>query len=343
MQQFLAQDKLASQVSIMREDTMQTERLILRPWRQEDLEPFAQLNADHRVMEFFPGVLTREQSNQLVHRIQSHHQSNGFGPWAVSVPGVADFIGFIGLFQVPFEANFTPAVEVGWRLAYDFWNQGYATEGARAALKYGFETLHLNEIVSFTAVNNRRSRHVMEKIGMYHDTKNDFDHPKLPDGHELRRHVLYRIRTGHFTKIWESPPENFQPRVEVAACYVEVNGRILLMERASNAAEGKTWGVPAGKIEAGETPHQAAIRELIEETGIEVFPSQVDEIGQLYVQKPKCSYIYHMFQVHINEIPKVILSPEHTQYLWANAEDIETLHLIGGGKEALNHYARMKK
>lgn len=172
---------------------MQTERLILRPWRQEDLEPFAQLNADHRVMEFFPGVLTREQSDQLVRRIQSHHQSNGFGPWAVSVPGVADFIGFIGLFQVPFEANFTPAVEVGWRLAYDFWNQGYATEGACAALKYGFETLHLPEIVSFTAVQNTKSQKVMQKIGMTHHPEKDFDHPRLEEGHWLRRHVLYQI------------------------------------------------------------------------------------------------------------------------------------------------------
>ena len=115
------------------------------------------------------------------------------------------------------------------------------------------------------------------------------------------------------------------------------------MERASNSAEGKTWGVPAGKIEAGETPHQAAIRELIEETGIQASSSQVKEIGKLYVQKPRGDYIYHMFQVNINEMPKVILSPEHTKYLWANAEDIEALHLIGGGREALNQYARMKK
>ena len=115
------------------------------------------------------------------------------------------------------------------------------------------------------------------------------------------------------------------------------------MERALNSVEGKTWGVPGGKIETGETPHQAAIRELVEETGIEVSSSQVKEIGRLYVQKPRGDYIFHMFQVHINEILQVTLSPEHTQYLWANAEDIEALHLIGGGREVLDHYARMKK
>lgn len=322
---------------------IKTERLILRPWKEEDFDPFARLNADPRVMEFFPGVLTQEESDQFAKRICIAMKQQGWGLWAVSIPDVADFIGYIGLATVNFVADFTPAVEVGWRLAYDFWNQGYATEGAQAAVKFGFENLHLNEIVSFTAINNIRSRRVMEKIGMYHDEKSDFDHPKLPEGHALRRHALYRIRTGHFTEIWELPPDNFKPKVEVAACYVEIDGRILLMERSSNSAEGKTWGVPAGKIETGETPHQAAIRELIEETGIEVSSSQVEKIGKLYVQKPRGDYIYHMFQVHVEELPNVILSPEHTQYLWAKAEEIEALQLIGGGREALDHYLRMKK
>ncbi|MFI0435871.1 MAG: GNAT family N-acetyltransferase [Parachlamydiaceae bacterium] len=327
----------------MSDSTIKTERLILRSWREEDLEPFARLNADPRVMEFFPRVLSQEESHQFAQRICIAMKEQGWGLWAVSIPDVADFIGYIGLAPVNFVADFSPAVEVGWRLAYDFWNNGYATEGAKAAVKYGFENLHLNEIVSFTAINNRRSRRVMEKIGMYHDENSDFDHPKLPERHELRRHALYRIRTGHFTQIWELPPENFQPHVEVAACYVEMSGRILLMQRASNSAEGKTWGVPAGKIEAGETPHQGAIRELIEETSIKVSSCQVKEIGKLYVRKPSGDYIYHMFEVNINKIPQVILSSEHTQYLWANAEDIKGLHLIGGGRGSLKHYARMKK
>lgn len=327
----------------MNEFTIKTERLILRPWHDEDFESFAQLNADPRVMEYFPEVLTHEESDQFAKRICIAMKQQDWGLWAVSIPEVADFIGYIGLAPVNFVADFTPAVEVGWRLAYDFWNKGYATEGAHAALKYGFENLGLNEIVSFTAINNERSRRVMEKIGMYHDEKGDFDHPKLPEGHALRKHALYRIKTGHFTQVWDSPPDNFQSHIEVAACYIEVNGTILLMERASNSQEGNTWGVPAGKIEKGETPHQAAIRELFEETAIKVLPSLVKEIGTLYVQKPKGNYVYHMFQVHLNEIPKVKLSPEHTQYLWANNQDIERLHLIGGGRESLRHFARMKK
>lgn len=172
---------------------IKTERLILRPWRKSDLEPFAKLNADTEVMEYFPSILSRKESDDLANRISSKLEEQGWGLWAVSIPDVADFIGFIGLSEPSFQADFTPAVEIGWRLAFDHWGKGYATEGAKAALEYGFKTLNFNEIVSFTAVQNMRSRRIMEKIGMHHDPKDDFDHPKLPEGHSLRRHVLYRI------------------------------------------------------------------------------------------------------------------------------------------------------
>jgi len=172
---------------------IRTDRLLLRPWNDTDLEPFAQLNADSRVMEYFPSVLSRKESDELAGRICAKLEEQGWGLWAVSIPGVADFIGFIGLAKVTFEAHFTPTVEIGWRLAFDHWGKGYATEGAKAALAYGFKTLNLDEIVSFTAVQNMRSRRVMEKIGMHHVPKDDFDHPKLPEGHPLCEHVLYRM------------------------------------------------------------------------------------------------------------------------------------------------------
>src|SRR5262249_30675900 len=133
----------------MQHDAIKTERLILRPWKEEDFDSFARLNADPRVMEFFPGLLTKVESDQYAQRICMAMQEQGWGLWAAAIPQVCDFIGYIGLARVNFAANFTPAVEVGWRLAYDFWNKGYATEGAQAALKYGFENLHLDEIVSF--------------------------------------------------------------------------------------------------------------------------------------------------------------------------------------------------
>jgi RimJ/RimL family protein N-acetyltransferase len=174
--------------------TLQTSRLRLRPWRDEDLDPFAELNADPRVMEFFPSTLDRGESDALVLRIRDHFARRGFGQWAVEVPGVADFIGFVGLSVPRFEANFTPCVEIGWRLAREHWGQGYATEAARAALEFGFRDLALEEIVSFTTTANLRSRAVMERIGMTRTPADDFDHPAIPEGHPLRRHVLYRAR-----------------------------------------------------------------------------------------------------------------------------------------------------
>jgi RimJ/RimL family protein N-acetyltransferase len=172
---------------------LRTPRLRLRRWRPEDRAPFAALNADPRVAEFLRGPLSREHSDALAESIEAHFQRHGFGLWAVEIPGVTPFAGFIGLSVATFKAPFMPCVEIGWRLAAEHWNHGYATEGARAALAFGFETLQLDEIVSFTAVRNLRSRRVMEKLGMTHSAADDFDHPALPGGHPLRRHVLYRI------------------------------------------------------------------------------------------------------------------------------------------------------
>lgn len=172
---------------------IQTKRLILRPWKKEDFGPFAQLNNDPRVMEYFPGLISREESDRFANSIIADFQKYGWGFWAVSLINGADFIGFIGLRYDDFDAPFTPAVEIGWRLAHEFWHCGYATEGAKAALNYGFKTIGLNEIISFTAVQNMRSRAVMERIGMRHQESDDFDNPKLPEGHPLRRHVLYRL------------------------------------------------------------------------------------------------------------------------------------------------------
>jgi RimJ/RimL family protein N-acetyltransferase len=170
-------------------------RLILRRWRSEDREPFARLNGDLAVMEYFPAALSHAESDELADRIEAGFAERGFGLWAVEIPGVALFAGFIGLSVPAFQAHFTPCVEVGWRLARDHWGKGYASEGAQAALAFGFGQPHLEEIVSFTTAANQRSRRVMERIGMSHSAADDFDHPALPEGHPLRRHVLYRIRS----------------------------------------------------------------------------------------------------------------------------------------------------
>jgi RimJ/RimL family protein N-acetyltransferase len=172
---------------------LRTSRAVLRQWRDEDREPFAELNADHEVMEHFPGVLTRAESDAFVDRIIGGMTERGWGLWAVEITATGGFAGFVGLNPVTFDAPFTPAVEIGWRLGRSHWGQGIATETARAALSWAFATLGLDEVVSFTSTSNLRSQRVMERLGMHHNPADDFDHPRLPPGHHLRRHVLYRV------------------------------------------------------------------------------------------------------------------------------------------------------
>jgi ribosomal-protein-alanine N-acetyltransferase len=170
-----------------------TDRLLLREWRDADRAPFAAMNADPRIMEHFPKVLTRAESDLFVDRAIERWTADGFGVWVVEGQADGLFLGFTGLAAPTFEALFTPCVEVGWRFAVDAWGQGYATEAARAALRFGFEDVGLAEVVSFTVPANTRSRAVMERLEMTRDPADDFDHPRLPDGHPLRRHVLYRL------------------------------------------------------------------------------------------------------------------------------------------------------
>jgi RimJ/RimL family protein N-acetyltransferase len=177
---------------------VRTSRLLLRRWRDADRSPFAALNADPRVMEHFPAPLTRRESDAMVDRLERHHEERGFGLWAVEVTGVAPFVGFVGLTYPHLPPPFVPEVEVGWRLACEHWGQGYATEGARAAVEVGFRRLSLAAIVSMTAPANVRSRHVMERLGMRRAPAEDFEHPRLPPGHPLLPHVLYRITRDAF-------------------------------------------------------------------------------------------------------------------------------------------------
>jgi RimJ/RimL family protein N-acetyltransferase len=170
----------------------ETGRLRLRQWRESDFEPFAALNADPQVMEFFPSPLTRAESDATAERIHSLIEQRGWGFWAVEIPGAAPFIGFVGLGVPAAALPFSPCVEIGWRLAAAYWGQGYATEAARGALRVGFDRLELPEIVSFTSVLNQRSRAVMERIGMVHRGET-FEHPSVPIGSPLREHVLYRL------------------------------------------------------------------------------------------------------------------------------------------------------
>ena len=192
--------------------TLTTPRLLLRPWRDADVEAFAAMFDDPAVMEFLMPARGRMSASAdadraaidaIVGRVRAHFEQHGFGWWAAELKETGAFIGFIGLATIPFEAHFTPAVEVGWRLASAYWGQGYATEGARASLEAAFTRFGLAEIVSITVPANTRSRRVMERIGMTRDPSDDFDHPRLAEGDPLRRHVLYRIGRDQWQKARE--------------------------------------------------------------------------------------------------------------------------------------------
>ena len=171
-----------------------TKRLLLRQWKEEDRSFFAQMNGDERIMHYFPSALSVEESNSLADRIQKELKEKEYGLWAVEAVGVASFVGFVGLHYQDFPAPFTPCIEIGWRLGFEYWGNGYAFEAAQKIIKYAFDVLKLPEIVSFTPVTNQRSRKLMEKLGMIYNPRDDFQHPKLTTNHPLRSHVLYRLK-----------------------------------------------------------------------------------------------------------------------------------------------------
>ncbi len=177
-----------------------TDRLWLRQWRDADGSAFAALNGDPEVMRYFPGTLTEEEATALARRNAALLAADGYGLWAVEETASGQFLGMVGLNRPQWQAHFTPCTEVGWRLARSAWGKGYATEAARAALAVAFGPLGLDEVVSFTAVANTRSRAVMERLGMTHDPDEDFDHPRLKPGSQVRRHVLYRLRADRFDR-----------------------------------------------------------------------------------------------------------------------------------------------
>lgn len=172
---------------------IETDRLILRTWTAEDAETYFQINQDHKVIEFLLGPLSMERVNDFISAANKHYHKYGYTLWAAELKKTGQLMGFIGLNYTDWESHFTPAVEVGWRLGSQYWGKGYATEGAKASLDYGFKECGLKEIVSFTVPVNVRSIRVMEKIGLKRDINGDFIHPKLPADHPLSHHVLYRL------------------------------------------------------------------------------------------------------------------------------------------------------
>jgi len=184
-------------------ESFSTKRLLLRRWSDRDLAHFASLNADSKVVEFLPAAMTRADSDLFVQeRVETHFAEYGYGPWAVQRLDTGDFIGYVGLMWQTFDAAFTPALEVGWRLSRQNWGNGYATEAARESLRIAFDVLGEEEVVSMTVPQNIKSIAVMQRIGMTRDPIDDFEHPRLPMGHRLRRHVLHRMPVAR----WRASP-----------------------------------------------------------------------------------------------------------------------------------------
>jgi len=178
---------------------LKTERLLLRRWKKRDFPVFSTMNADPLVMEYYPDVLTETESDAMAHKFESLLAKRSWGFWAVELIKEKQFIGFVGLHKPTYELPVTPCVEIGWRLGKEYWGNGYATEGAKASLKFAFEELNLNEVYSFTSVLNKKSRSVMARLNMQ-NTEANFEHPIIPKNHRLREHVLYKITK----KQWEN-------------------------------------------------------------------------------------------------------------------------------------------
>jgi RimJ/RimL family protein N-acetyltransferase len=190
-------------------EILETPRLLLRPWRDSDVAAWAAMNADPRVMEYFPSTYDRERSETTAARLRERLDRDGYGWWIVEMKHGPSFAGVVALQDVPFDAHFTPALEVGWRLAYPYWGAGIATEGARAALGYAFLELGRSEVVALTAAVNLRSQRVMQRLGMTYDSRDDFEHPNVEPGHRLRPHVLYRVRASSSPVRDQSRPHDF--------------------------------------------------------------------------------------------------------------------------------------
>lgn len=176
---------------------IQTSRLLLRQWKQADYPHLAKLNADPIVMEYYPNTLTEAESSAMADKLHSLLLERSWGFWAVEIIETKQFIGFVGLHKPTYDLPVTPCIEVGWRLAKEYWGKGYATEAARAALKFAFEELHLSDVYSFTSVSNKKSWAVMERLGLQ-NTHTNFEHPIIPEGNSLREHVLYKITMEQF-------------------------------------------------------------------------------------------------------------------------------------------------
>jgi ribosomal-protein-alanine N-acetyltransferase len=310
---------------------VKTPRLTLRPWRDDDLPALAAMNADPHVMRFLPKTLTFEETQSAFKILRDHFDRHGFGIWAVEANGIPHIVGGVGLCYPPYEAHFTPCVEIGWRIKHQYQGRGYATEAARAALDFGFTQLKLDEIVSMTVPANEQSWMLMERLGMKRNPDDDFNHPRLAPDHPLSRHVLYRLNRSDWESRNHPIAANDNPtfgRKFHDRPYIFRPGSYAIIHNSRGeiaVVEGlRGNGLPGGGAEAGETPEQTLHREMHEETGREIIIHRELGFAVEFVHssvegnfEKRCTF----YQVRFADNGKPITIEPGTSLLWLSPAD----------------------
>lgn len=305
---------------------IQTSRLQIIPLEESDFSQALDMMRNPEVMRFIGnGVKTNEEARSLFEQFLSHQKKFGHSLGKVIDKSDGSFIGLGGVVHYALEEN-NPTVEVGYWLNPPYWGKGYASEIAKHCVDWAFENLAIDRIVGVTDPENSASQRVLQKAGLVPEGTADYK------GREVQ---LFSRKAPEKLEIFEIPPTGFTPHVEVAACYLLSEGEILLLKRGYGKPEEGLWGVPAGKIDPGETVLEGALRELNEETGLTVPAEKLIDKGSLYINRPGISFVYHMFLINFEKKPKIQITPEHLEHQWINPLQADTLPLMSGGKRAL--------
>jgi [ribosomal protein S5]-alanine N-acetyltransferase len=306
---------------------IQTPRTQIQPLTAEDFRLLLPLMQHPDVMRYIgTGVKTELEARELFNLLVAHQDKFEFSLGKVFDKQTKRFIGIGGVVHFALDYQ-NPVIEVGYWLHPEFWGKGYATEIAKGCIDWAFQNLNIDKIVGVTDPANTASQNVLIKAGLSPRGTTQYIKDRIVS--------LFERSAPEQTTLFRDPPANFAPAVEIAACYVLAENEILLLKRSYGKREEGLWGVPAGKIEPEETPIEGAVRELYEETGLQISPLQLVDKGKRFIRKSSIDYIYHMFILPLEKKPCVGINDEHLQYCWITPREAETLPLMAGAKEAL--------